>query len=207
VNSKLTDTYKLVVGKDKNSIAFLYNKYGKKLLFYALKNWNIDEDEAWDLIYKTLYKTIETFNNYVFEDEQKFCSFIFKIFINYLRNHYRDTNRIKEKLNFVHYSEKNSENNFLKTEKEVNEKIIEKDLEEEVPESEMMKLLKEELNYLNEWERILMLLRAQNMPYSEIVKYVDKPEEQLKVYYQRLKNKIMQNINFKLSSISKINAE
>ena len=39
-----------------------------------------------------------------------------------------------------------------------------------------------------DWQRVLLLMRSQEVPYSEIAKYVNKPEEQLKVYYSRLKN-------------------
>lgn len=49
-------------------------------------------------------------------------------------------------------------------------------------------MLREELEKLEDWQRILLLMRSQEMPYSEIAKYVNKPEEQLKVYYSRLKN-------------------
>ena len=81
--------------KDERSAAWLYTKYGKKLYGYAAAKWNLDEDSAWELVYKTLYKVIDTSDKYKFENENKFCAFLFKIFINYLRNHYRDSKNKK----------------------------------------------------------------------------------------------------------------
>jgi len=70
---------------DKNTfITVVYNRYGKKLYAYAVTNWNVTEDEAWNLIYKTLYKVLDSYHKYEFASEEKFASFIFKIFINYL---------------------------------------------------------------------------------------------------------------------------
>jgi DNA-directed RNA polymerase specialized sigma24 family protein len=69
--------------------------------------------------------------------------------------------------------------------------------QDEIPESEKMHILKEELEKLQDWERMLLLLKAQQMPYSEIAKFIDKPENQLKVYYARLKKKITEAIILK----------
>lgn len=45
---------------------------------------------------------------------------------------------------------------------------------------------------------MLLLLRSQDMPYSEIAKFVNKPEDQLKVYYSRLKKALTKRMNEKL---------
>jgi len=49
---------------------------------------------------------------------------------------------------------------------------------------------------------MLLLQRASNVPYSEISKWVDKPESQLKVYHKRVLKKLKQ-IFFQLLSNSK----
>ena len=173
-------------GKRNISKAEVYNKYGRKLYGYAIAKWNVTEDEAWELVYKTIDKTIETHDRYSFESEEKFASFIFKIFINYLRNHYRDTkNKRLETVSFeegVEYAKQDVDH--------LNE--------EEEPESLNMKLLKEELSKLEDWQRVLLLMRAQNYSYEEISEIIKKPAEQMKVYYLRYKQKILNNINDKL---------
>lgn len=175
------------IGKRSNlSKTDVYNKYGRKLYGYAITKWKVNEDEAWELVYKTIDKTIETHDRYTFEGEEKFASFIFKIFINFLRNHYRDTkNKRLETVSFeegVEYAKQENDN--------LNE--------EEETESINMKLLQEELSKLEDWQRVLLLMRAQNYSYEEISEIIKKPAEQMKVYYLRYKQKILKNINDKL---------
>jgi RNA polymerase sigma factor (sigma-70 family) len=150
-------------------------------LGYASVTWNVEEDIAWDLIYKTIYKTAEIIHQYKFENEQKFASFIFKIFINNIRDHLRRSKRIAQEMQEV----------------ELSDYIINNYGSHQVSHSDpscLMKLLEEELGKLQDWQRILLLLRNQNMPYSDIAKYVDKPEKQLKVYYARLKQQLTENV-------------
>lgn len=166
---------------DKSSfVTVVYNRYGKKLYSYAIKNWNLNEDTAWDLIYKTIYKVADSYSNYTFESEEKFASFIFKIFINYLRNHYRD-NKTAKAFEFIAMDDVDVST------KEVTG----------VPESPNKKLiaLNEALEEMQDWERMLLLMRSEGRAYSEIATYVDKPENQLKVYYQRLKEQITKKLN------------
>ena len=55
--------------------------------------------------------------------------------------------------------------------------------------------LNEELDKMEDWERMLLLMRSEGRAYSEIAQYIDKPENQLKVYYQRLKEQIQKKLN------------
>ena len=175
------------IGKKSNlSKTDVYNKYGRKLYGYAITKWKVNEDEAWELVYKTIDKTIETHDRYTFESEEKFASFIFKIFINFLRNHYRDTkNKRLETVSFEEGIEYTKED-------------IDHLNEEEEPESLNMKLLKEELSKMEDWQRVLLLMRAQNYSYEEISEIIKRPAEQMKVYYLRYKQKILNSINDKL---------
>lgn len=178
------ETYKLITQKNKDSIALLYERYGKKLYGYAIHSWKMDEDDAWNLVYKTLYRILDTAAGYSFESESKFSSFIFKVFINNLRQHYRETKKAREKIEIV------------SGEPELHGETIVEELPED--NSVRMNLLKAELDKLEDWERMLLLMRSQDMPYSEIAKFVHKPEDQLKVYYSRLKAALIKRINEKL---------
>ena len=177
--SKNKPTYKLLVQNRKKGFEKMYKLYGNKLCAYGISNWNLKEDDAWDLVYKTMYKIEKNINDYNFKSEEKFSAFIFKVFINYLRNFYRDNKSKQEHLQIT----------------EINNNIDFEDKKEEPSsESEKVKLLNKELEKLEDWQRMLLLLRAQDMPYSEIAKYIDKPEKQLKVYYGRLKLKITKQL-------------
>lgn len=161
-------------------ITLVYNRYGKKMYSYAVTHWNVSEDAAWDLIYKTIYRVLDTFEKYNFETEEKFASFVFRIFINYLKNHYRDTKT--ERMVELTDMEKISTN-----EPRVTDTV-------EIP-SQKMKALNEVLDGMDDWERILLLMRSEGRAYSEIATFIDKPENQLKVYYQRLKEKLTKKLN------------
>ena len=180
MRSEKVETYILLNQRSKEGIKFLYERYGRKLYGYAISSWKLNEDDAWDLIYKTLYKTLESYKNYLFNNEEKFASYVFRIFINFMKNHHRDEKRKMEKLELVELT--------------VDPKTNDED-SDNTEESEIMNQLKNELEKLEEWERMLLLLRSQDMPYAEIGKYIDKPEDQLKVYYQRLKEKLQKNMN------------
>ena len=185
-----TETYKLVSAKSKESIKLLYERYGTRLFNYALHSWKTTEDEAWDLVYKTLYRVIETTASYTFQSEEKYRGFIFKIFVNYLRNHYRDKKKAREQVEVVNYDDAITG--------KPDEEVVEEDVDH--LEGNSMSLLREELEKLEDWERVLLLLRSQDMAYADIAKYVNRPADQLKVYYHRLKAMLVKRMNEKLSS-------
>src|SRR5438445_200028 len=83
----------------KQLVETLYLTYGKKLFAYTRKNYTINEDDNWTLVYKTLYRIADVADKYNFETEEKRSAFIFKTHINYLRNYFRD-NRSFESRNF-----------------------------------------------------------------------------------------------------------
>lgn len=180
VNRSKRETYTLKELSRNELITEVYNRYGRKLYTYAVRTWNTGDDAAWDLVYKTIYKVIDSYAKYSFESEEKFASFIFKIFINYLRNYYRD-NKQEKMLEFsaiddIDPGEESAELQLPMT-------------------SEKLKALNEELDKMEDWQRMLLLMRSEGRPYSEIAAYIDKPEKQLKVYYQRLKEQITKKLN------------
>ena len=169
--------------KDKEAVALLYEKYGRKLYGHAICQWRLSEDDSWELVYKTLYKVIDSFENYPFEDENRFIGFIFRVFTNYLRNHIRDTK--SKQLPSEQFLEKHEV--FLKSDEE--EKTPEK------PDTPLMKCFKKAIALLDDWQRVLLLMRAQDFSYKDIAPYVDKPEKQLKVYHLRLRKIVLKNTN------------
>ncbi len=179
--AEMQPTYELIKNKDKESIRVLYERYGKKLFGYARNKWKVGEDENWELVYKTLYRVIETHASYQFKGEAKFSAFVFTVFINYLRNFYRDKKNLP--LEIIELDE-----SFPEEENPVNETVA----------SPSMNFLVAELDQLEDWERILLLMRSQDVPYSEIAKYTGRPEDQLKVYYGRLKKKLAERVGEKM---------
>ncbi|HEU4716499.1 MAG TPA: sigma-70 family RNA polymerase sigma factor [Bacteroidia bacterium] len=185
-----TPTYLLIREKTARSVKILYERYGRKLYSYAVAKWNVDEDDAWELVYKTLYRIKETAPGYEFESEQKFGAFVFTVFINYLRNFFRDR------------KDKTPETVSLK-----DSHHAEAELPEETPPSPVMQLLRKELEKLDDWERMLLLMRNEDVPYAEIAKLTGKPADQLKVYYMRLKKKLAETLHEKIKLIQEENHE
>jgi RNA polymerase sigma factor (sigma-70 family) len=161
-------------------LKWLFENYGKKLLGYSISVYKVSEDTGWDLVYKTIYKVQEVYSRYDFENEQKFASFIFRMFINFLKNHIRDENTKTQGAVFIPIDE--TRRNYVSVS---SAKTIE---------NAPLKKLQEELAKLEDWQRILLLMRSQDVAYSEIARYVNKPENQLKVYYSRLKISLSQKL-------------
>ncbi|TND09236.1 MAG: RNA polymerase, sigma-24 subunit, ECF subfamily [Bacteroidetes bacterium] len=180
------ETYRLLQQKGQGGMEILYVRYGRKLLGYGMHSWKLDEDESWELVYKTLYRLLEVHQDYRFASEEKFASFVFTTYVNYLRNYWRDNRRNRE----LQYEPLEDHAYRLGS-----------DENEPVPQSLPARLLQEELDKLEDWQRILLLLRSQDLPYARIVPFAGRPEEQLKVYYQRLKKQLLERINSRLNQI------
>ncbi|MES2680223.1 MAG: sigma-70 family RNA polymerase sigma factor [Bacteroidota bacterium] len=174
---------------DNKLVKQLYEQYAKKLLSYTLNRYSVNEDDAWTLVYKTIYRIADVYDKYSFENEHKQSGFVFKTHINYLRNYFRDNKTFEAK----NFEVELDENYFT--------------LKEDVPAKEnlQLKVLQLELDQLEEWERILLLMRGQEMPYSDISKFVNKPEKQLKVYYARLKKQLLIRVNDALLKLNELN--
>lgn len=179
------ETYSLLSNTNNEVVKSLYENYAKKLLAYTCKNYTIDKDDAWAIVYKTIYKIAGVGSNYTFENEQKRSAFIFKTHINFLRNYFRDNKSFEKNNKEIELHE-----NFADKEPDVNST-------QNLP----LIVLQQELEKLEDWQRILLLMRGQDMPYSKISEFVNKPEGQLKVYYARLKKQLTDNVNAELEKI------
>lgn len=204
-------TYVLLREQRSAAVEVIYERYGRKLYAYACTSWHMDEDTSWELVYETLYKAIEKIDEYEFASEKKFGSFLFTIFCNNLRRHYRDARKREERLSFSTFNEQNFElsksHPEMATERAVQEHMVEAAVEAHREpggaEDSLMKIMEDCLARLEDWERVLLLLRSQDMPYTEVANYVNKPADQLKVYYQRAKSKLERLIELELTGIGR----
>ncbi len=160
----------------------LYILYAAKLMAYTRKNYQVPEDDAMNLVYKTIYRIAEVRDRYHFSEEARRQGFVFRTFLNYLKNYYRDNKSFETKNFEVDLADLSSEKN-----------------EQDTATSPQLILLQQLLDRMEDWERILLLMRGQDIPYSEISVFVNKPEKQLKVYYARLKKKLLEDMNERLN--------
>lgn len=193
---------KRIRAKDKSGLEALYNQYGQKFYAYAIKKWRLTEDESWDVVYQTLDTLILKLSGYSFESEKHFHNFIFKVFINFLRQKFRSNrNRqlqlAEEPLTIDNHSElingeeTNNESLFF----EDNGRPFEEYYKTGLVENPKLIALKKALNELTETERDILLLRAQNYSYDEISIMLKIENKQLKVKHHRSKAKLIQLLN------------
>lgn len=111
INLKAEDNHTLSTEKSNKKwlLEELYQTYGRKLYGYATTSWKLDKDTSWELIYKTLYKVIDTQEQYHFDHENKLAAFIFRVFINHLRNYYRDNKKLSERLHLIRMEDEDVE--------------------------------------------------------------------------------------------------
>lgn len=166
-------------------VKWLYERYAKKLLAYTLRTYLPGEDDAWSVVYKTLYRIAEVAAQHEFDNEYKFNGFIFRTHINYLRNFLRDNKSFEARHREIELDEHHA---------------VEEETEP-ASQSLHMQVLQQELDKLEDWQRILLLMRGQDVPYSKIAEFVDKPEHHLKTYYARLKKQLHDAVNEQLQLI------
>jgi len=194
-------TYTILQHNRQKGMQLFYERYGKQLYNYAITSWQLSEDEAWELAYETLLKISASIKEYEFESEKKFGSFVFTVFCNLLRNFYRDEKKRAERIRFLSFDEalfdESQDSPSLQTEREVQAQLVEQFVRAywEEPRHDEAKIslncLYTALDGLEDWERVLLLQRAQQIPYAEIARFVNKPADQLKVYHQRARKKLM----------------
>lgn len=181
------ETLNGIINNKEALVKWLYERYAKKLLAYTLKTYLPNEDDAWSVVYKTLYKMADILPDREFENEYKLNGFIFKTHINYLRNFLRDNKSFERQNMEVELTEHHT---------------AAEEHEKPVSPNNYLTLLQQELDKLEDWQRILLLMRGQDVPYRKIAEFVNRPENQLKVYYARLKKQLHDRINEQLMLIN-----
>lgn len=172
----------------------LFEQFGNRLYYYATNTWHLDEDEVWDVLYDSLYGFIKSYSDRKFTSRTDVERLLWKIFKNRLVDKYRKKKRIE-----THYREVPYDNEFPSDAAGPLDLISSSDTEHEVLErdTDNLVLLKLEtiLEGLKDWERQLLVCRANKIPYADIAAMIGMKAEALKVYYQRLKNRISTEMN------------
>lgn len=166
--------HSLLKKTEEDRVAWLFNHFSAGLNRYATTQWNVEEDVRWELIYQSIYKIEKLIDSTPINDFNHLQSLIYRIFINLLKNQLRDEKRKRKGVTEVELTDENSTG------------LASKDSAV----SPQVTRLNKVLDTFEDWERILLLMRAQEVSYSSIAAYVRKPEKQLKVYYSRLKKKL-----------------
>ena len=173
---------------DRDIAERLFNRYGNQLFHYAMKSWDLSEDEVWDILYDTIYSFINSYAGHNFLSEKRLEALIWTIFKNKLRDKYRQKKRIEEHYQEVEYFE-NLPNN-TNVQESIWLKYSDRMLVQDKTNDPILSKIEVILEGLKDWERQLVLCRANNIAYAEIEKMTGRKADSLKVYYQRLKKRI-----------------
>lgn len=188
------DNYKIIqerlLNKDKTVLKDLYETYGKKFYSYSIRNWDLSEDDSWEAVYKTLETSVLKLVDFSFDSQGHFDNYLFKIFVNYLRQAFRVKRKHQDhELEFIDFREEEIPDEIGHYLNNVSFTDYYKSEENDLP---VLTDLKTALNELDEPERDLLLLRAQQYSYEEIADLLQIENNQLKVKYHRAKKKLFQ---------------
>ncbi len=175
----------------------LFNQFGTQLFSYAMRSWKLNEDDIWEILYETLYRFINSYAGHSFSSEKQIESLIWKIFKNKLRDKYRQRKKIEEHYQEVAYYEEILANNTTgqaEQDKSFWLNHSEQALIHENTENPILPELEAILDKLEDWERQLVISRANEIPYKQIEEMTGKKTDFLKVHYQRLKQRISKKL-------------
>ncbi|MBC8052158.1 MAG: RNA polymerase sigma factor [Sphingobacteriaceae bacterium] len=179
-----------VITKDPTGLRDLYEAYGKSFYAYSIKRWQLTEDDAWDIVYKTLETLILKLSNYEFESQAKFEGFLYTVLVNFIRQHFR-SRRVKDQQEMKYVDLDTQDGISTDINQKLNEASFNEYYSAEVIESSSLLLLKDALNKLEVVDRDILLLRAQNYSYEEIASFLKIDNNQLKVKHHRAKKKLV----------------
>lgn len=189
-----TDIIELIGKKDPKGLEELYNVYGSRFYTYSITRWNLTEDEAWDVVYKTLETLVLKLSNYKFESKARFEGFLFKVLVNFLRQSFRAKRSQHEgEIEFVDLNREDEMPYYIS--KHIHKNAFTEYYKTELVESPTLILLNDALGQLEQSDKDILLLRAQNYSYDEIAVLLKIDNNQLKVKHHRAKQKLMHIIN------------
>lgn len=179
-----------IESKDPKGLEMLYDTYGTKFYDYCIKRWTLDEDEAWEVVYKTLETLVLKLPRYKFPSRQNFEGFLFKVLVNFIRQYYRSARKRNEV--GLQWVDMNQEQDLPAG---VNSQIAKTAFSEyyktDTLDNPWLQKLNAGLAQMDTTDRDLLLLRAQEYTYEEIANLLGIENNQLKVRYHRAKQKLI----------------
>jgi RNA polymerase sigma-70 factor (ECF subfamily) len=176
----------------------LFECYGQQLFGFSVTHFHINEDDGYDVLYKTMETVGRVIARYEFSSESHFRNWLFKIHKNNILQLLRTKKNKEQHLQIVNYKDWENEvkdlgeENFNMEEyKLVLEQISAVNPYQESPQSNKLMLAMEKaLLQLNDMEKELLLLRMNDYSYDEIATMLGIENNQLKVKFNRAKAKL-----------------
>ncbi|WDF78972.1 sigma-70 family RNA polymerase sigma factor [Mucilaginibacter sp. KACC 22773] len=180
----------------KGGLSLLYELYGRSLYQYSLKNWALDEEECYEVLYKTLETVGKVILRNEFDSERHFQNWLFKIH----RNNTLMAVRAKMAKEQIEFKLVDWQDEFAATEEDSEGLEFEHSpvlnmgstevYEEETSQSPLFLALEKALQEISETDRDILLLRMNNYSYDDIAAMLGIENNQLKVRFLRAKAKV-----------------
>jgi len=176
----------------------LFEGYGQQLFGFSVTHFHLDEDEGYEVLYKTMETVGKVITRYEFTSESHFANWLFKIHKNNVLQLLRVKKRKEQQFQIVDFdawkgeaTELEGESLDLETFKPVIEEIGQLNLyENSQKNSKLFLALQKALQEITDLERDLLLLRMNNYSYDEIATMLGIENNQLKVKFIRAKAKV-----------------
>jgi len=113
---------------DPSAFSELYDRYGKRLLFYFYRELGGDEEKAQDFLQEIFLKIVE--KHALFDTEKKFSTWIFTVAYNMCKNEYRrlEVRKIVENNVEMEAISHDNESEYHQVEKQTDQKMFERAL-------------------------------------------------------------------------------
>jgi RNA polymerase sigma factor (sigma-70 family) len=179
-------------------LKILFEEYGQKLFGFSITHFHLDEDEGYDVLYKTMETVGKVVSRYEFNSENHFANWILKIHKNNILQLLRTKKSKEHNLQIVDFSnweieakEFEDEELELDSYKTVLEQISSiNTFENSSSQSKLMFAMQKALQQISDIDRELLLLRMNNYSYDEIAEMLGIENNQLKVKFNRAKAKV-----------------
>jgi len=195
---KFDEIIKLIDEKNPKGWENLFSLYGQNFYGFAVINWRFNEDEAWDIVHKTLETVVLKIGEYEIKSQAHFDNLLFKIFTNFLRQAYRKKKKIEENFRIIPLGEMELANPDEPLEIELsevnisfNEDFFKEYYEAEEIDNPKLKELDIALSKLDPVDKELLLLKANEFTYDQIAELLNIENNQLKVKHHRAKQKLI----------------
>lgn len=179
-------------------LKILFEEYGQKLFGFSINHFHLDEDEGYDVLYKTMETVGKVVSRYEFSSENHFSNWILKIHKNNILQLLRTKKSKEQNLQIVNFSDWENEAKEFDDEdleldrfKPVLEQISSiNTFENSSHQNKLMFAMQKALQQINDTDRELLLLRINNFSYNEIAEMLGIENNQLKVKFNRAKAKV-----------------
>ena len=176
--------------KDPAGLEKLYQAYGSRFYSYCIKRWQLNEEEAWEVVYRTLETLVLKLSGYRFESKAGFEGFLFTVLANYIRQYYRSARKRDEvQLELMDMNQEEELPGLIS--KQIARQAFTDYYKTESVDSIWLQKLRSAMEQLDDTERSLLLLRAQEYTYEEIAALLGIDNNQLKVKHHRARRKLV----------------